>query len=167
MSLSRQLYRSYTFVSAFLAAAMAATVGTALAFQHIGGYLPCKLCLEQRIPYYIGVPVMVLAALSSVMRLPTIVTRLLILVGGGLMLWGLVLAGFHAGVEWAWWEGPADCATPIVSSNSGSLLDQLNAIIPPSCKDAAWRFLGLSFAGWNFIVSAILATIALTAAFRK
>ncbi|TIL77246.1 MAG: disulfide bond formation protein B, partial [Mesorhizobium sp.] len=40
----------------FLAAAMAATVGSALAFQHLGGYIPCKLCLEQRTPYYIGVP---------------------------------------------------------------------------------------------------------------
>ena len=40
---------------------MAATVGTALGFQHIGGYIPCKLCLEQRMPYYVGVPLMALA----------------------------------------------------------------------------------------------------------
>ncbi|RUU27092.1 disulfide bond formation protein B, partial [Mesorhizobium sp. M6A.T.Ca.TU.002.02.2.1] len=36
----------------FLAVAMAATVGSALAFQYLGGYIPCKLCLEQRTPYY-------------------------------------------------------------------------------------------------------------------
>lgn len=34
----------------FLALAMAAVVGGALAFQHIGGYIPCKLCYEQRLP---------------------------------------------------------------------------------------------------------------------
>ena len=49
----------------FLLVAMAATVGTALGFQYIGGYIPCKLCLEERIPYYVGVPLMALAAISS------------------------------------------------------------------------------------------------------
>ena len=46
----------------FLAVAMAATVATALGFQHIGGYIPCKLCLEQRWPYYVGAPLMAVAA---------------------------------------------------------------------------------------------------------
>lgn len=159
--------RVHTYASALLAAGMAASVGTALAFEHIGGYLPCELCLEQRIPYYIGAPIMVLALLSSLLRMPSLVTRLLLLAGGLLMLWGFVLAGYHAGVEWSWWEGPADCASPIVSSTGGSLLDQLNAIIPPSCSEASWRLAGLSFAGWNFIASAIWAIIALTAAARK
>lgn len=167
MSLTSPITRVQKLGSAFLAAAMAATVGTALAFEHIGGYLPCKLCLEQRIPYYIGVPVMVLALISWVLRLPAVVTRILILAGGALMLWGFVLAGYHAGVEWAWWEGPADCASPIAPSTGGSLLDQLNAVIPPSCSEASWRFLGLSFAGWNFIASGFLAVMAFVTAFRK
>lgn len=167
MSLTSPITRVQKLGSAFLAAAMAATVGTALAFEHIGGYLPCKLCLEQRIPYYIGVPVMVLALISSVLRLPAVVTRILILAGGALMLWGFVLAGYHAGVEWAWWEGPADCASPIAPSTGGSLLDQLNAVIPPSCSEASWRSLGLSFAGWNFIASGFLAVMAFVTAFRK
>lgn len=166
MSLNSPIHHVHRLASAFLAASMAATVGTALAFEHIGGYLPCKLCLEQRIPYYVGVPVMLLALFSALLRLPPLVTRLCLLAGGLLMLWGFLLAGYHAGVEWAWWQGPADCATPIVSSG-GSVLDQLNAVIPPSCTEAAWRFAGLSFAGWNFIVSAFLAAVALAAAFRQ
>ena len=44
-------------------------VGTALGFQHLGGYIPCKLCLEQRTPYYVGVPLMAVALLSSAARL--------------------------------------------------------------------------------------------------
>ena len=36
---------------------MAATVGGALAFEHIGGYIPCALCLMQRTPYYWGIPI--------------------------------------------------------------------------------------------------------------
>ena len=50
--------RGPMLTAAFLTVAMAATVGSALAFQYIGGYIPCKLCYEQRIPYYVGVPLM-------------------------------------------------------------------------------------------------------------
>ncbi len=157
--------KTQTLASAFLAAAMAATVGTALGFQHIGGYLPCKLCLEQRLPYYIGVPVMLLALVAALMKLPGMVTRMLLLAGGLLMIWGLGLAVYHAGVEWAFWPGPADCGVGIAPAEGNNLLDQLNAVVPPSCDVAAGRFLGLSFAGWNVIASAILATIALKAAF--
>ena len=64
-SLTAPTDRFQTNVAIFLALAMAATVGTALGFEHIGGYIPCKLCLGQRMPYYIGVPVMLLAALSA------------------------------------------------------------------------------------------------------
>ena len=55
--------------------AMAATVGTALGFQHIGGYIPCKLCYEQRMPYYVGVPLMAVALLSSALHWPAWLTR--------------------------------------------------------------------------------------------
>ena len=33
------------------------TILGAWGFQVIGGYFPCKLCLEQRVPYYVGLPV--------------------------------------------------------------------------------------------------------------
>ncbi|RVD51176.1 disulfide bond formation protein B, partial [Mesorhizobium sp. M8A.F.Ca.ET.023.02.2.1] len=62
--------RQRTRAALFLAVAMAATVGSALGFQHIGGYIPCHLCLEQRTPYYIGVPLMVLAVIASMLRAP-------------------------------------------------------------------------------------------------
>ncbi|WEX10114.1 disulfide bond formation protein B [Chelativorans sp. AA-79] len=167
MTLTSPTGRPQTLTAAVLALAMAATVGTALGFQHIGGFIPCKLCLEQRIPYYIGVPVMVLAFISSSLRAPAILTRGLLLVGGLLMLWGLGLGSYHAGIEWGWWEGPSDCGAVAPTSASGSLLDQLNAVVPPSCDKAAGRFLGLSFAGWNVIASAILAAAALRGALKR
>jgi len=167
MALTSPAGRLQTFTAGFLALAMAATVGAALGFQHIGGFIPCKLCLEQRVPYYIGVPVMVLAFVSASLRAPAIVTRGLLLVGGLLMLWGLGLGSYHAGVEWGWWEGPTDCGAVAPTNLSGNLLDQLNAVVPPSCDQAAGRFLGLSFAGWNVIASAILAVTALRGAFKR
>lgn len=160
---------SQTWTALFLAVAMAVVVGTALGFEHIGGYLPCKLCLEQRTPYYIGAPLMALAALSSFMSWPGWLSRMLLVAGGLLMLYGLYLGVFHAGVEWRWWAGPADCAavTGTIDTGGKGLLDILNDVVPPRCEDAALRVLGLSFAGWNVLASAFLAFVALRAAFKK
>jgi disulfide bond formation protein DsbB len=146
----------------FLLLAMIVTVGSALGFQYIGGYLPCKLCLEQRFPYYAGIPLMVIAVASASLRWPAALTRLLIALGGLLMLIGFCLAVFHAGVEWKFWAGPTDCTAVAMSitTDAGNLLRDMNAIHPPACDNAALRVLGLSFAGWNAIVSFILVVIA-------
>lgn len=146
----------------FLLLAMIVTVGSALGFQYIGGYLPCKLCLEQRFPYYAGIPLMALAVLAAAFRWPAALTRTLLALGGILMLIGLGLAVFHSGVEWKFWPGPTDCTAVSMSitTNAGNLLNDMNAIHPPACDTAALRVLGLSFAGWNAIASLILALIA-------
>ena len=146
----------------FLLIAMAVTVGSALGFQYIGGYLPCKLCLEQRFPYYAGIPVMALAVAASALGWSANLTRPLIALGGLLMLIGLGLAVFHAGVEWKFWAGPTDCTAVAMSitTDAGNLLNDLNAVHPPACDTAALRVLGLSFAGWNAIVSLILVIVA-------
>ena len=64
MSLTAPTGATQTLSAGLLFFGLAATVGTALGFEHIGGYLPCMLCLEQRTPYYIGVPLMLLALLA-------------------------------------------------------------------------------------------------------
>jgi disulfide bond formation protein DsbB len=150
-----------TLTALFLMVAMAMTVGTALGFQHFGGYIPCKLCLEQRIPYYIGVPLMAVAAAASLMGAPRWITRSLLAIGGGLMLWGLYMGVYHSGVEWSWWAGPTDCGAVDAGSEEGrSVLDMLDDVVPPSCDKATLRILGLSFAGWNAVASLVLAAIA-------
>ena len=152
----------------FLTFAMAAVVGTALGFEHIGHYIPCKLCLGQRLPYYIGVPAVALAAVSATLRWPPAVTRGLLFAGGFLMAWSLFLAVRHSGVEWGWWAGPTDCGVvaPVDTGGKG-VLDAINTFVPPSCDQAALRVLGLSFAGWNAIASLILAVVAFRGAFKK
>lgn len=142
---------------------MAATVGGALAFEHIGGYIPCALCLMQRTPYYWGIPIGLLAIVTAVVKLPVRLTRVLLGIVAILMLVGAGIGIYHAGVEWHFWEGPATCATTAtgVSSDVGDLLGDLDSKHGPSCTDAALRVLGLSFAGWNVIASVILAGIAL------
>lgn len=145
-----------------LAAGMAATVGLALGFEHIGGYIPCALCLLQRQPYYYGIPVALLAALNAALGGPAWVTRLLVGIVGIMMVVGAGMGVYHSGVEWHFWEGPATCATSAngVTQDATNLLDDLNSVKGPSCTDAALRVLGLSFAGWNVIASLLLAAFA-------
>lgn len=152
-----------------LAVAMAATVGTALGFQHIGGYIPCALCLLQRQPYYYGIPVAIAAALCAAVGAPAWLTRTLIVVVGIMMLVGAGMGIYHSGVEWHFWEGPATCSTTAsgVTQNAGDLLSDLNSIKGPSCTDAALRVLGLSFAGWNVLASIALAAVAFVGVVRK
>ncbi|PRD44017.1 disulfide bond formation protein B [Phyllobacterium phragmitis] len=168
-SLRAPVGRIQAVAAAFLAVAMAATVGGALGFEHLGGFLPCKLCLEQRTPYYIGAPLMILALLSHGLKWPGWLTRGLLLIGALLMTYGLALAIFHSGVEWKFWAGPTDCsaATMSITTDAGSLLSDLNAVRPAACDTAAGRFLGLSFAGWNAVASLILLIVGFYAAFAR
>lgn len=148
---------------------MAVVILSALGFEHIGQYVPCALCLTQRWPYYIAIPIGLLAVLSAALNAPPAVTRTLLLLVGLSMLIGGGLGVYHAGVEWKFWDGPATCATSVdaVTKNAGDLLDSINTQTGPSCTDASLRVLGLSFAGWNVITSAVLAGIALFGATRK
>ena len=148
---------------------MAVVVGSALGFEHIGGYIPCALCLLQRNPYYIGIPLGILTILSVVLKLPASVTRTLLVLIGLLMLVGGGMGIYHAGVEWKFWEGPASCSVSAagVAAGAGNVLDQLNSVKGPSCTDATLRVFGLSFAGWNVLTSLALAAIAFAGATRK
>jgi disulfide bond formation protein DsbB len=46
-------------------------------------------------------------------------------------------------------------------SSGGSLIEQMNKARVVRCDEAAWRFLGLSLAGYNVLISAALSAIAL------
>lgn len=154
----------------FLAFAMAAVVGTALGFEYLGGFIPCKLCLEERVPYYAGVPAALLAAAGAALGWRGCMTRGMLGIVALLMTYGVILATYHAGAEWHWWAGPNDCgaaATSGITTDAGGLLGALDAVTPPSCDEAAGRFLGLSFAGWNVLASLALAAVAWKAALAR
>lgn len=166
-SASTTRYQLLTSVLVFLG--MVAVILTVLGFQHIGGYIPCKLCLGQREPYYAAIPVAALAMLSAFFAWPAYLTRGALAITGLLMVYAVLLGVQHAGVEWAWWEGPGDCGAVDggILTDANDLLGSLTSVKPPSCNEAAGRFLGLSFAGWNVVVSVILAGIAFKGAFQK
>jgi len=153
--------RSSQALAGFLLLVMGATILTALALQYLGGYMPCKLCLEERIPYYGGLPLMVIVFFLG-RRLPRLLVRLLFLALALIMFYNTGLSVYHAGAEWKFWPGPSDCtaAAAFVIDNATNLLDSLDVARPVSCDEAALSFLGLSLAGWNGLVSLFLAIIA-------
>jgi len=139
----------------------AATLAGAWIFEYGFKLAPCPLCLEQRIPYHIIIPLSLLLAIAALVRAP----RNLLLVGFAAIViaagCNIVLGTYHAGVEWHWWAGPADCSGPLTDLRTGgSLLDQLHAVHVVRCDEAAWRFLGLSLACYNVLISIALAYIA-------
>ncbi len=154
--------RNPAFLAIAVLCGMVVVIAAVLGFQHIGGYIPCKLCLAQREPYYTAMPVALFALIALAGRWPRCISTGLLAIVGLLMIYTAALAGFHSGVEWAWWLGPADCGATAgnISSNVGDLLGDLTAKRAPSCTEAAGRFLGLSFAGWNVLASLGLAAIA-------
>ena len=82
----------------------------------------------------------------------------------GLMFWGVWLGVFHAGIEWKWWVGPQECSGAPQLGGPGDLLKRLQSINITRCDEAAWRFLGISLAGYNALISAALAAVALAGA---
>ncbi|KMO39966.1 disulfide bond formation protein DsbB [Methylobacterium variabile] len=141
----------------------AATVGGALIFQHGFGYVPCKLCLTERQPYYLALPVAAAAAL-----LPRRLAGLLLGLVAVIFLVGAGLGLYHAGAEWGFWPGPSDCGGGAGPAPAGvnDFLKSLETTRPVDCTAAAWRFLGISLAGWNAVISLALAALAGTAALR-
>lgn len=147
--------------SSLVTLGMAFTVGSALAFEHLGGYTPCALCLLQRDPYYYAIPLGAVAVFLAFSGKLVALQRILLVIIGIAMLIGATLGVYHSGVEWGFWDGPVSCGgAQAITTNAGSLLNSLDSTLPPSCNSAALRVLGLSFAGWNVIASVILAGLA-------
>jgi disulfide bond formation protein DsbB len=151
-----------------IAAIGAAAIGGALIFEHVFGLQPCPLCLEQRIAYYVSIPLAVVLAIgaSAGAARKVLLAGLLVIAAG--MLWNAGLGVYHSGVEWGWWPGPQDCSGPVNALGSaGNLLKKIESIRIVRCDEVQWRFLGLSLAGYNVLISLALAALALWAALMQ
>jgi disulfide bond formation protein DsbB len=150
----------------FAAAAIVAvvgilTIGGVFFFQYVLGYPPCPLCLEQRNAFYVSIPLAALLCFGASRGASSKVMIAGFAVIVALMLWNAGLSAYHAGVEWKFWPGPADCSGPINSLGSATdMLKQLQDIRIVRCDEAAWRFLGISLAGYDVLVSLFLAAVA-------
>lgn len=150
---------------AFLASA--AMLAIAHAFQTFGHLAPCHLCLKQREVYWVALAIAGLAGVALFTPLKDAARSF----GGAalalIFLYGAYLAGFHAGAEWKWWPAPQTCASAGAASFAAmQALIHGAAAATPACDKAAWVFLGLSMAGWNFLASLGLVGLSVLSIFR-
>lgn len=160
--------RDRAAIALMIAGIGAATIAGAWFFQLVLNIVPCPLCLEQRYAYYFAIPAALLIALCASRG----VSRNLIGAGFAVvalaMFANAVLGTYHSGVEWGWWQGPTDCSGPIrLDLGGGSLLDSIKTVKVVRCDEVQWRFLGLSLAGYNVLISLLMAALAAAGAARS
>ncbi|MBU1307582.1 MAG: disulfide bond formation protein B [Alphaproteobacteria bacterium] len=132
-----------------------ATILGAWGSQVIGGLVPCELCLEQRMAYYYGLPLL-LVVLLAWNRLPLAVWYLAMAIVTAIFVWGTYMGAYHAGVEWGFWPGPTACTGVGDIMDFNSLSDMKPVI---GCDVVQFRLFGISLAGYNALIS--LAIVAL------
>ena len=138
-----------------------ATIAGAWFFQLALDIVPCPMCLEQRWAYYAIIPLALLIAIAAKLG----ASRGVLIAGLALIalaaLGSAVYGAYHAGVEWKFWPGPTSCTGPGLNlGGGGSLLDQLDKVKVVPCDVVQWRFLGISLAGYNALISLLMATVA-------
>ena len=173
-ALTSQLRRSAAhplFAAAAIAGMAIALLAGAYAFQYLGGLKPCPLCLGQRVPWFVLIALGGAIAGVDAVRAPRGAVVALYVLAFGVALYGAYLGGYHAGVEYRWWPGPADCTGDAISlPTDGGLLGGLSAAEVVRCDEIAWAMFGISLAGFNFLfslVAAALAAIGARAVLRK
>ena len=166
-----RLYQRLTrWWTAFALAASLAMLGAAHAFERFAGLAPCNLCLKQREVYWAAVAIAGAATFWAVFSrasrgTPRIASFLL----AAVFFTGAITAGFHAGGELKWWDLPAACAAGGDISLEGLTSLALGVGTAPKvamCDAVSWSWLGVSMAGWNFLISVALAVFSLLAAKR-
>jgi disulfide bond formation protein DsbB len=144
-----------------ISAIAALTLAGAWFFQLVLDIRPCPLCLEQRYAYYLAVPLGGLVAWAALRGAPRAVTVAGLAILALAALGNVWLGGYHAGVEWGFWPGPTECTGPVLDlGKAGSLFDNLDKVKVIRCDEVQWRFLGLSLAGYNVLISLAMAALA-------
>ena len=165
------IYRLLTrWWTAFALAISLAMLGAAHASERFLGLSPCNLCLKQREVFWGAVTISLIATLWAVISrasrgTPRIAAFLLFAV----FATGAITAGFHSGGEMKWWSLPATCMAAKDVDLEGLTALAFGGGEAPRvvmCDAVTWRFLGLSMASWNFMISSGLAIFSLLAAKR-
>lgn len=118
------------------------------------GYKPCKLCIYQRIPYFLSIFLII----EILFYKKYVKSTLLIL--SLIFFFSFCLAFYHFGIEQGFFSEDLICKSENIEKilSKEQLLEQLkkNAV---SCKDVYFKILGFSLASINAIVSLILSFI--------
>lgn len=136
----------------------AALLGGAYLGQYAFGLYPCEMCWWQRYAHFAALGLAGLALIQPAQRALVWLAALAILVGG-------LLGAYHAGVEYGWWQGLTACTSEVVIGDD-PLADILNAPMI-RCDQVQWSLLGISLAGFNFLISVPAALLIMALLGRK
>ena len=118
--------------------------------QYFGGLYPCEMCWWQRYAHFaalvFAVPAFRFPVQSRASRTLVLLAALAIAVSGAIGV-------YHAGVEAKIFEGFTQCTALSNSSSTADLLKQITHAPLVRCDEVQFRFLGISMAGWNAIIS--------------
>ena len=127
-----------------------ALLGGALGSQYLGGLHPCEMCYWQRWPHAAAILLAAIAftapAASGRSRTFTLLAALAIAVSGAIGV-------YHAGVEAKIFQGFTTCTAMGKGLSTADLLKQISKAPLVRCDEVQFRFLGISMAGWNAILS--------------
>jgi disulfide bond formation protein DsbB len=133
------------------------TLVVVLISQYIFGLKPCELCIYQRIPYVFIIAFGLIAYGAA--KQDKKVSKFFMALAGITFLIGMSIASFHVGVEQAWWAGLEKCGSNIneaVMTLEELRLKVLGAPVT-KCNEIAWSMFGISMAGYNAILSLMMA----------
>ena len=130
------------------------TITSALIIQYWLGHEPCKLCIYERIPYFLSILLLIKILFFKKNEKITLLILSLVFVGSS------TLAFYHYGIEQGFFSESLLCKAENSSKilSKEQLLEQLkqNSV---SCKDVSFRILGLSLATINTVFSLFLSVI--------
>ena len=123
----------------------AALLAGAYIGEFVFGLYPCEMCWWQRYPHFVAIGLALIGFIAPPRKLWIALAALAVLVSG-------LIGGFHAGVEYGWWEGLTACGTDL-AAGGGSALDAIMNAPIVRCDVAPWSLFGISLAGYNFLIS--------------
>ena len=130
------------------------TLSIAYFIQYVLGHKPCNLCIIERIPYIAAI--ILISLIFILNRYQKIISSLILI----FFIFGAVVSFYHFGIEQGFFSESLVCDLgnnqPL---NKEDLLNQLKKTEIVSCKDVTFRFLGLSLATINTVISLILSGI--------
>ncbi|WP_422345372.1 disulfide bond formation protein B [Parasphingorhabdus sp.] len=124
-----------------------ALLGGALISQYVFGLYPCEMCMWQRWPHWAAF----FLGLGAIILRNNKWSGVLIVIAALAIATSGMIGGFHAGVEYGWWEGITSCATNLPAG--GDMLDSIMNAPLVRCDVAPWTLFGISLAGYNFLLS--------------
>ena len=127
-----------------------ALLGGALGSQYLGGLHPCEMCYWQRWPHAVAI-VLALLAFTAPAQSPR--ARILVLLAALAIAVSGAIGVYHAGVEAKIFQGLTECTATGKGLKGADLLNQIMHAPIVRCDEVQFRFLGISLAGWNAILS--------------